>query len=114
MKYYKKQGEVWAFESDGSQDHLITEEFTEMTQAEIEDHLTVDEYIDPKLVGVEFNGVMCSATKEDMWGLNAVKEWVVAGNTTNFEFDNGNTLELTPENYADFEAVWVPFRASFF
>jgi hypothetical protein len=40
MKYYKKQGEVWAFESDGSQDHLITEDFTEMTGAELEDHLS--------------------------------------------------------------------------
>jgi len=57
---------------------------------------------------------MCSATKEDMWGLNAIKEWVVAGNDVNFEFDNGNVLTLTKDNYSAFEAVWVPFRAGFF
>lgn len=40
MKYFKKMnGEVWAFESDGSQDHLITDEFTAMTEAEVESHI---------------------------------------------------------------------------
>lgn len=39
MKYYKKQEKVWAFEADGSQDHLIADEFTEMTESEIEAHL---------------------------------------------------------------------------
>lgn len=67
-----------------------------------------------KLAGVEFEGVMCSATKEDMWGLASVKDWVRAGSSTNFNFDNGNTLTLTPQNIDAFEAVWIPFRASFF
>ena len=69
---------------------------------------------DPKMVGVEFDGVMCSATKEDLWGLSSVKDWVAAGNNVNFEFDNGNVLTLTKDNYAAFEAVWIPFRAGFF
>lgn len=67
-----------------------------------------------KLAGVEFQGVMYSATKEDMWGLASVKDWVRGGATTNFVFDNGNTLTLTPQNIDAFEAVWIPFRASFF
>jgi len=67
-----------------------------------------------KLVGIEFEGVMCSATAEDMWGLSSVKGWVRAGQSTPFVFDNGNTLVLTPANIDAFEAVWVPFRASFF
>lgn len=67
-----------------------------------------------KLAGVEFEGVMCSATKEDMWGLASVKDWVRGGSSTNFNFDNGNTLTLTPQNIDAFEAVWIPFRASFF
>lgn len=70
--------------------------------------------VDPKLVGVEFEGVMCSATKEDMWGLSAVALWVQAGNSTTFEFSNGNTLVLTPDNYQEFVQVWGSFRASFF
>lgn len=70
--------------------------------------------IDRKLKGVEFQGVMCSATKEDMWGLSSIAPWIQAGNTTKFEFDNGNVLEITPENYRSFYEVWTSFRASFF
>lgn len=73
-------------------------------------------YKDPnlKMTGVEFDGVMCSATKEDMWGLNSIESWVVAGNSVPFEFDNGNVLVLTTSNYEAFKSVWIPFRASFF
>ncbi len=67
-----------------------------------------------KYQGVDFQGVMCSATKEDMWSLNSIKDWVAAGNNVDFEFDNGNVLTLTKDNYAAFEAVWIPFRAGFF
>lgn len=67
-----------------------------------------------KLVGVEFEGVMCSATAEDMWGLSAIKDWITSGQSANFKFENGNTLLITPLNLASFEAVWIPFRASFF
>lgn len=67
-----------------------------------------------KLAGVEFEGVMCSVTAEDMWGLNAAKDWVELGNSTNFEFSNGNVLTLTPDNLVAFQTVWMPFRASFF
>ena len=69
---------------------------------------------DLKLVGIEFEGVMCSATKEDMWGLSAIAPWIQSGNSTAFEFDNGNVLVLTPENYRAFYEVWASFRASFF
>lgn len=41
MKYYKKEdGSIWAFEIDGSQDSLITTEFTSMTEAEVTTYLT--------------------------------------------------------------------------
>lgn len=67
-----------------------------------------------KMTGVEFEGVMCSATAEDMWGLSSVQGYVAGGMDTPFKFDNGNVLVLTPANMAAFQAVWVPFRASFF
>lgn len=70
--------------------------------------------VDLKLIGVEFEGVMCSATKEDMWGLSSVAPWIQSGNSTAFEFDNGNVLVLTPENYRAFYETWASFRASFF
>jgi hypothetical protein len=67
-----------------------------------------------KLEGIEFNGVKCSATKEDMWGLSSVESLVRSGTPINFNFDSGETLLLTPENIDGFQAVWVPFRMSFF
>ncbi|KAF1024424.1 MAG: hypothetical protein GAK29_02584 [Acinetobacter bereziniae] len=45
MKYFKKNGEVFAFESDGSQDELITEEFKKMTKIEIDQHINPDKYL---------------------------------------------------------------------
>lgn len=43
MKYFKKQnGEVWAFEDDGSQDYLVTDEFTAMTDEEVAEHLRIN------------------------------------------------------------------------
>jgi hypothetical protein len=67
-----------------------------------------------KLSGVKFEGVLCSAEAEDMWGLSSIKEFIKAGNSTPFVFNNGNTLLLTPDNLSSFEAVWVPFRLGFF
>lgn len=69
---------------------------------------------DLKLEGVLFEGVMCSATGEDMWGLSSIRLHIQAGGEANFYFKNGNILKLTLDNYAAFEAVWIPFRASFF
>ncbi len=80
-----------------------------------------EEAPNPKLVGVEFQGVMCSATGNDQNGLMAVFTAIqvqgAAFPATRFEFDNGNELVITagPEgNYQDFMDVWLPFRQSFF
>lgn len=67
-----------------------------------------------KIAGIEFEGVMCSATAEDMWGLNSIESWIADGNDVNFKFSNGNMLLLNTANVASFKAVWIPFRASFF
>tara|TARA_R110000850_G_scaffold211808_1_gene337617 strand:+ start:323 stop:739 length:417 start_codon:yes stop_codon:yes gene_type:complete len=67
-----------------------------------------------KFAGVKFEGVLCSAEAEDMWGLSSIKEFISAGNSTPFVFKNGNTLLLTPDNLAAFQAVWIPFRLGFF
>jgi hypothetical protein len=81
----------------------------------------IEEAPNPKLVGVEFQGVMCSATGNDQNGLTAVFTAIqvqgAAFPATRFEFDNGNELVITagPEgNYQDFMAVWLPFRQSFY
>jgi hypothetical protein len=67
-----------------------------------------------KLEGIEFEGVMCSATKEDMWGLSSVGHLIGLGDTVNFSFSNGSTLPLTLDNIDAFNTVWWPFRVSFF
>ena len=38
MKFYKKNKDVFSFEQDGSQDHLVADEMVEMTAAEVEAH----------------------------------------------------------------------------
>ena len=73
---------------------------------------------DPKLVGIEFEGVMCSATLYDQNGLLAILTAYqlqgAAFQPTRFEFANGNSLVITKDNIQAFIAVWMPFRQSFF
>jgi hypothetical protein len=73
---------------------------------------------DPKMVGIEFEGVMCSATKDDQDGLVAVlmakqlqgKDF----KPTIFIFANETKLVLTNDNLTKLVSVWMPFRQSFF
>lgn len=44
MKYYKLNGEVFAFELDGSQDDYITEEMQPMTPTEVDKHINPEKY----------------------------------------------------------------------
>jgi len=67
-----------------------------------------------KFAGVKFEGILCSAEAEDMWGLASIKDFIQKGNSTKFVFKNGNTLLLTPDNLAEFQSVWIPFRFGFF
>ena len=73
---------------------------------------------DPKLTGIEFDGVMCSATREDQSGLTAVLlAYQLDGanfQPTRFRFENGSTLVLNKNNFLSFMEVWKPFRQSFF
>lgn len=83
-----------------------------------QDDETGEPVIDPKMVGVEFEGVMCSATAEDQAGLAAVLLAIqlqgAAFHPTRFYFANGNTLIISLANWQAFAAVWLPFRQSFF
>ena len=73
---------------------------------------------DPKMIGVEFEGVMCSATRDDQNGLVAViiahQLQKTAFQPTLFSFVNGNSLLLTYTNLPKFLSIWMPFRQSFF
>lgn len=71
-----------------------------------------------KIAGVEFEGVMCSATREDQNGLAAVILAIQMQGTefqpTLFHFSNGSRLVITQQNYRALAATWLPFRQSFF
>lgn len=86
--------------------------------AVVEDEMSGEVVIDPKMVGVEFEGVMCSATEKDQNGLAAVLMAIQLKGSqfkpTRFYFENGNTLIITLANYQAFADVWVSFRQSFF
>ena len=45
MKYFKLNNDVYAFEFDGSQDNLITDDFIEMTAEEIDQHINPQKYL---------------------------------------------------------------------
>jgi hypothetical protein len=117
LKYKNESGELFVDPIVENHDGLIAitdEEFDAIVEAN--QPAPNDAEIRSKAMydGIDIEGVMCSALKEDQWGLNSVKEFVVSGATVPFEFANGNVLVLTPENIADFEATWIPFRFSFF
>jgi len=74
-----------------------------------------------KLTGIEILGVMCSATKEDQNGMIAIGfdklTNTMAGTqmgSTTMEFENGSELVITDENFSEVDALWRPFRKSFF
>lgn len=74
-----------------------------------------------RLSGVEILGVMCSATKGDQAGLSAVALGITIARSngqvfpsTRFEFENGNSLIITNNNFDQVYAIWAPFRQSFF
>ena len=76
------------------------------------------EEVDPKLTGIEFDGVMCSATRDDQNGIIAVvMAYQLQGDKfqpTEFYFVNGSKVLLTTKNIQQFLSVWMPFRQSFF
>jgi hypothetical protein len=80
--------------------------------------MQTSEIPDPKFVGITFNGVLCSATRDDQNGLIAVlvafQLQKASFPPTKFYFQNGNVLTLTAENLLPFVGIWMPFRQSFF
>ena len=45
MKYFKFNGDVYAYEVDGSQDYLITDQHVQMTESEIDKHINPEKYL---------------------------------------------------------------------
>ena len=66
-KLYKKDGKIYEFAQDGSQDSLIAEDFVAMTESEIDQHINPQKYMSdeeklqlvrqqmPQLTPIEFD-----------------------------------------------------------
>ena len=71
-----------------------------------------------KITGIEFEGVLCSATSQDQAGLVAVLLNIqlegAAFQPTEFHFENGSRLVIHLGNWRQFSEAWRPFRQSFF
>lgn len=95
------------FETEAERDEYIAQKTAERDAAAFEA---------TKMTGIEFDGVMCSATSKDAAGLLQIKAAIDLLGTfsTLFEFENGNKLRITNSNFIAFMQVWVPFRQSFF
>ena len=73
MKYYKLNEVIYAYEADGSQDHLITNDHIAMTTEEIDQHIHPEKYLSdeekaqlnrermPTLTPVEFDTKLVDA-----------------------------------------------------
>ena len=119
MKYKNSQNELFVDPILSNHDDLVL-----LTDAEFDAQLAINNTppepsadqlrTEAMFTGIEFEGVMCSALKEDQWGLSSVRAYVLAGATIPFLFVNQNVIILDSANLAAFEAAWVPFRASFF
>lgn len=122
MKHFKDPttNMLFAYALDGSQDAYILPNLVAITDDEADEirSALIQPNADPKFVGVEFDGVMCSTTRDDQDGLTAVMMAYNMQSTafpaTKFYFANGNSLVLTKDNLQAFAAVWMPFRQSFF
>jgi len=77
MKYYKENDEVYAFELDGSQDYLITNEMVEMTEAEVNAHRNPEKSIQVQIIELESSVTtrnILGALDGDQYAISKVKQ----------------------------------------
>jgi hypothetical protein len=122
MSYYKDTNNKLHLLEDDAYAYLLPNGSVQITETEAnairEANQPPAPPPDPKMVGIEFQGVMCSATMYDQNGLLAILTAYqlqgAAFQPTQFEFANGNSLVITKDNIQAFITIWMPFRQSFF
>lgn len=134
MKYYKQNNEVFAYELDGSQDHLIGNKIL-MTDEEVELHLNppkteeqlaleaealADKQRDEAMLAggtYMLNGkdYQVSFTKDDGDGIVQVQIGFSLGlASTTIHFDCGTKLLITADEFLPFALWFVTERNKFF
>lgn len=100
------------------QDRKPTQEEMALIDSAKKDEMLIAGLDASKAIGIEFEGVMCSATSADQSGLVAVLLAIQMQGAkfrpTVFRFANGSDLVISLINYQSFMATWLPFRQSFF
>ncbi len=140
MKYFRNtKGEVFAFEEDGTQDHLITGDMTGTTLTEI----TADRAATPEMLAaqaqreakqtgelysdtgitVPFTNEVANGLMQVQNGFNAAAALVVAGGMTQADYDALSVnleisatvkIPLTPATILPFSAWFWTKRSAFF
>lgn len=124
MKYYKLNNEVFSYELDGSQDHLIGDKVA-MTEAEVEAHLnppkTAEQIKDEaKKAGKPYtlNGVeyIVPLDKDAQDTVTAITVANIAGLfvSTTMEFSNGAKMPIKASEWTAFVQWFVTERGKFF
>lgn len=126
MKYYKLNDEVYAYELDGSQDHLIGDKVA-MTAEEVEAHINPPKTVEQleqeastardnaMLTGIDYQGSMISLTDVDGNGMLQVKAAFEMGlPSTTIHFKNGTKLPMTAADFPAFALWFVTERNRFF
>lgn len=112
MKYYKKpNGDVYAFESDGSQDSLITKDLVQMKDDEVDKHINPEKYLTaserytqyiqslPSLDRRQFKlGLLGKGVLSDLEGaLEAITDDILK-TTLTIEYTESTTFKRTSEH----------------
>lgn len=63
MEYYKKGEQVFAFESDGSQDNLIRQDMVQMSANEIDRHINPDKSLTPSEIYQKYIKTLAPLTR---------------------------------------------------
>ncbi|MGB1322415.1 MAG: hypothetical protein ACPG5L_15895 [Vibrio gallaecicus] len=116
MIYYKdSHGQVFGFKSDGTQDHLIKDDMTEITESDARDSMTqkidIESYKIQKLAEVSAvcsnqiegsfvesstEGLRYGCRKEDQLNINTARISTINGGSRNvFAVKNGVTVEVS-------------------
>ncbi|WP_236212725.1 DUF4376 domain-containing protein [Metapseudomonas otitidis] len=119
MKYFRNtlNGGVFAYEEDGSQDHLIAKELVPMSAAEVESHVNpiyqptsgdVDVERDRRIAaGVEFKGILFQSRPSDIESIIGAAQLAVMAMASGAK---SNTLRWLD---ADEDFTWIAADNSF-
>ena len=81
-KFYKYNGEVYEFDYEGTQDHLITDEYEKMTVEEVDRHINPEKYMSEEELTLLHRAMLVDLEKRqfvlEMYDQNLYEEFELA------------------------------------